>query len=234
MAASTHRSRKRSARTKQHNGRSVGLEFTLPELIADLGHIPLERIRLSPSPGTATVEDALANNESKFRKTIVELVNGTLVEKPVGAPEAEAAHKIGHQVETWNEKAKLGLGLGADGLVRLFKDSARAPDFAFYRFDQFEDGKPPTDQVPWMYPDLAVEILSPSNTRLEMARKRREYFAAGTRLVWEFDLSTRSVNVYREPNRGIRLEESDSLDGDDVLPGFILSLKKFFASLRLS
>jgi Uma2 family endonuclease len=213
--------------------KKVGLGFTVPELIADLGDIDPARIRWKPKPGTATVQDLIAINNSKNRGAIVELVNNTLVEKPMGAPESEAALELGRHVGNWNENVHLGLGLGADGIVQLFADIARAPDFAFYRHDQFPDGQMPEGQVPWMYPDLAVEILSPSNSKREMAKKRREYFAAGTRLVWEVDLAARTVVVYREPNAGVKLKSTDTLDGEEVLPGFKLPIAKWFKSLRL-
>ena len=52
------------------------------------------------------------------------------------------------------------------------------------------------EQIAGMTPDLAVEILSPSNTRKEMARKRKEYFAGGASLVWEIDPNQREADVY--------------------------------------
>ena len=212
--------------------RNVGLGFDLRELMADLGDIPLERVRLQPPPGTATVEDVTANNDSESGRGIVELVDGTLVEKTMGAPEAEAALALGGYIFQWNEDLDFGLALGADGVVRLFKDTARAPNFAFYRHDRFEGGKY-QGQVPWMYSDLAVEVLSPSNTKREMAKKRREYFMAGTRPVWEVDLASETVVVYREANRGGLLKTTDVLNGEDVQPGFKLPIAKWFKRLKL-
>lgn len=214
--------------------RLVGLQFNVAELVADLGDIPLKRIRMTPTPGTATIGDVTANNDSALRTATVELVDGTLVEKPVGMPESEAAMVVGGYLGEWNRKAKLGFFTGEAGVVQLFKDTARAPDVSFFRFDQFPQGQPPKGQVPWMYPDLAVEILSPSNTRRELTKKRREYFAAGTRLVWEVDLKTETVVVYREPNRGEKLTVTDTLDGENVLPGFTLSIREWMDRLTLS
>src|SRR5205085_207857 len=77
-------------------------------------------------------------------------------------------------------------------------------------------------------PDLAIEILSKSNTRAEMARKRRAYFAGGTRAVWEINPRRRTVTVYTNPISSDRLIETDTLDGGDVLPGFKLRLSELF------
>jgi Uma2 family endonuclease len=85
--------------------------------------------------------------------------------------------------------------------------------------------------VPQLAPDLAVEVLSPSNTRAEMARKRGEYFRAGVRLVWEIDPRKRGVRVYTAADQFTDLSAGDALDGGTVLPGFTLPLADLFAEL---
>jgi Uma2 family endonuclease len=102
---------------------------------------------------------------------------------------------------------------------------------AFLSWARFPGGKPPPreDRVPAVVPDLAVEVLSKSNTKREMARKRREYFAAGVKLVWEIDPETRAANVYTGPDAVSPVPVDGTLDGGDVLPGFTLSLRDVFA-----
>ena len=80
-------------------------------------------------------------------------------------------------------------------------------------------------------PDLAVEVLSKSNSRGEMQRKLRDYFAAGTKLVWYVDPKKRTVRVYTDPDNAATLTEDRTLDGGDVLPGFTLRLRELFAEL---
>ena len=80
-------------------------------------------------------------------------------------------------------------------------------------------------------PELAVEVLSLSNTKAEIARKRREYFAAGVRLVWEVDLRTRTFTVFIAAEEATVLDASMILLGGDVLPGFALPLAALFAEL---
>ena len=84
---------------------------------------------------------------------------------------------------------------------------------------------------PLLPPDLAVEVLSPSNTKKEMERKRLEYFKAGTRLVWEIDPESRTATAYTDPEKHTLLHETESLNGGDVLPGFSLSLAELFSEL---
>jgi len=81
-------------------------------------------------------------------------------------------------------------------------------------------------QFPISAPDLAVEVLSPSNSEKEMQRKLREYFAAGVRLVWCIDPRKRTASVYTAPESVTVLNENATFDGGDVLPGFRLSLKE--------
>ncbi len=78
---------------------------------------------------------------------------------------------------------------------------------------------------------MAVEVLSQGNTRKEMERKLKEYFLAGTRLVWVIDAKNRQARVHTVPDVSIALGESDVLGGGDVLPGFTLALRPLFDTL---
>lgn len=80
-------------------------------------------------------------------------------------------------------------------------------------------------------PGLAVKVLNESNITDEMAHKRREYFAAGVRLVWQVAPLARTVEVYTAPEQATVLHEEDMLGGGAVLPGLTLPLREFFADL---
>jgi Uma2 family endonuclease len=77
-------------------------------------------------------------------------------------------------------------------------------------------------------PDLAVEILSPDNTRPKVRRKARAYLANGGRLVWAIDVRRRRVIVYRPSAEPQILREEAFLDGEDVLPGFTVRIAELF------
>ena len=79
-----------------------------------------------------------------------------------------------------------------------------------------------------LVPDLAVEVISGSNTPKEMAEKLREYFEKGVRLVWFVRPKTRVVDVYTAPDRFTRLTVSMRLDGGNVLPGFSVLVGELF------
>jgi Uma2 family endonuclease len=125
----------------------------------------------------------------------------------------------------------LGLVSGADGMMRLFPGLVRLPDVAFASWDRIPGRRVPKEPIAGFAPDLAIEVLSESNTPGEMARKCREYFEAGVRLVWLIDPATRTATVYTAPDRSTHFSEAETLDGGDVLPGFVLPLRDCFSAL---
>ncbi len=91
------------------------------------------------------------------------------------------------------------------------------------------DGRVPREPIPELAPTLPIEVLSQSNTKREMERKLRDYFAAGAELVWYVDPQTQSATVYTSPEGPSRIGPEGELDGGDVLPGFKLSLRTLFS-----
>jgi Uma2 family endonuclease len=202
------------------------MEWTLADLQQRLGGIPLERIHLYPWPGLATEKDVLEVLARTGR--LCELVDGILVEKPMGFYESVLATAISHFIRNYLEGRKAGIVGGADGMLRIVRERIRIPDVSFIRWNRLPQGR---DPVPAVSPDLAVEVLSESNTEREIQDKLGEYFAGGTRLAWIVDPRTRTARIYRTPDQFDRVDEDGSLSGGDVLPGFELKLKELFAEL---
>lgn len=202
---------------------------TVADLIARLGGIPPARIRMRPAPGTATEQDVL-DAEARGNR-LCELVDGTLVEKPMSYRESLLAIFIAAMLDAFVRPRNLGLVSGADGMMRLFPGLVRIPDVAFASWSRVPGGRVPTEPVPGLVPDLAVEVLSESNTVAEMERKRGEYFQAGVRLVWMVDPDSRTVAVYTSVGAPQIVDVTRPLDGAAVLPGFTLSVAELFAQL---
>jgi Uma2 family endonuclease len=80
-----------------------------------------------------------------------------------------------------------------------------------------------------MAPDLAVEVVSPSNTSAEILGKATDYLDAGSRLVWVVEPVSRTVTEYRSRDRIRLVQGDDLLEGYDVLPGFSVSVAEVFA-----
>ena len=203
---------------------------TLDDLLVELGGISPKRIRLNPPPGRATEKDVVRIEAKEDR--LYELIDGVLVEKIMGAKESFIASILIHKLWNFLDGKELGAVLGEAGMLQLRPRLVRIPDVSFISWDQIPDGEFPSEPVPNLYPDLAVEVLSRSNTAGEMTLKVSEYFEAGSRLVWIIDPETQTAEVYSAPDECRRLKASQSLDGGEVLPGFKLPLKELFATKR--
>jgi Uma2 family endonuclease len=202
---------------------------TLADLLRELGGIAPDRILLTPAPGTAAESDLLRLVE--VDKVLCELVEGTLVEKAMGVKESLLALALARFLHDFIRPRNLGILSGPDGTLRLWEGLVRLPDVAFICWDRLPGRMIPDEPIPEVAPDLAVEVLSKGNTRGEMERKRGEYFAGGTRLVWEVDPRKRTVAVYTSPDSSRTFSVGESIDGGDVLPGFSLPLTLLFGEL---
>ncbi len=202
---------------------------TLPELARRYGNLPARRIRLDRYPADEDDVEELHNTEGR----IYELVDGVLLEKEMGFQESMIAMKLGRMLGNFLDGKHLGVVAGADGMMKLAPGLVRIPDVSFVRKAQFPGARVANTPVPRLYPDLAVEVLSPSNTNEEMDEKLRDYFAGGTTLAWVVEPDTRSVLVLTGSDRtaGTRLTVADTLDGGTVLPGFRMSVATLFAEL---
>jgi Uma2 family endonuclease len=197
---------------------------TLADLLHRLGDIPLERIRFRPYPGTATEQDVIASS----KEHLCELVDGVLVEKAVGYYESWLGVILTHFLMSYLEDNDLGIVLGEAGMTRMEPGLVRMLDVAFYSWEHFSDRLLPAGAFLHRAPDLAVEILSPSNTEREMDRKRREYFDGGAHLVWQVYPPARRVRVYTTVDAFVELDEDQTLEGGTVLPGFTLPVRHWF------
>ena len=202
---------------------------TLEDLVDALGNIALGRILIEPAPGTATEADLLVAEQRYDR--LYELVDGVLVEKGIGFTESLIAVVFIKLLDDFAGRGNLGVVTAPDGTLRLLTGLVRVPDVAFISWDRLPERRLPKEPIPSLAPDLAVEVLSISNTSGEMARKRREYFAAGVRLIWEVDPRERVIHVYTPDGSITKLGDSQILDGGAVLPGFAVAVNDIFSKL---
>ena len=204
---------------------------TVADLVRHLGDIPLERIRMKPIPGTATEADVVAIERDEGR--LCELVDGILIEKTAGLVESRLAVVVGALLEDFAFMQALGPVLGVNGTVRLMPGLVRIPDASFFFWARFPDRRLPSEPIPAIVPDLAIEVLSKNNTKQEMQRKLSEYFQCGAQQVWLVDGKRRQIRVYTSPGRSRLYKDGDTLTGGKVLPGFTLALKALFDRAEL-
>jgi Uma2 family endonuclease len=206
----------------------LGMPENLAELLHQLGDVPPERVRTHPAPGTATEEDVIAALEAPDKR-LCELVDGVLVEKPMGIEESLLAGILVQILWNYVEPKKLGYVFPPDGAVRLFPKLVRIPDISFISRDRLPGGKMPRGKkLLYLAPDLAVEVISESNRPGEMKRKLRDYFLAGISVVWFILPKTQTAEIYTTPDKKKRIGKDQALEAKGILPGFVLPLKELF------
>ena len=200
-------------------------DMTVADLLEIFGPMPAGRIRTNPAPGTATEQDVIDIEARESR--LCELVDGVLVEKTVGYYESYLAMRLGHFLTGFVEEHRLGVVAGEAGTLRLAPGLVRIPDVSFTSWDQLPGRRIPREPIAGLAPDLAVEVISPSNTAREMERKLQDFLAAGVRLVWYVYPGPQEVHVYTAERHDVLTMEQE-LSGGDVLPGFALPLRQVF------
>lgn len=107
----------------------------------------------------------------------------------------------------------------------------RRPDLAFVSRTRWP--KPPMRTNAWdVVPDLAVEVISPTNTADAVVEKIEEYFAAGVHLVWVIYGELQRIYVYESPKSVTILDSGDILEGGETIPGFSLPVATLFEDLN--
>jgi|SRR5882724_5786929 len=159
-----------------------------------------------------------------------ELVGGALVNMAAaGGQHGIIASRLDHRLRTFVEAQDVGEVCAAETGFRLAQnpDTVRAPDVSFIARERVTDQGIPESYWPFA-PDLAVEVISPSDRFDDVLTKVQEYLHAGTRLVWVFHPRTKTVSVYRANGTVQLLTGTEELDGEDVLPGFHCRLDELF------
>jgi Uma2 family endonuclease len=160
-----------------------------------------------------------------------ELVEGGLIRMaPTGGEHGVLTVRLGRLLDEYVEAHDLGIVCGAETgfVLRRTPDTVRAPDAAFIAKDHMPASGVPKTYWPFA-PDLAVEVVSPSDRFDEVQTKVAEYLTAGTRLVWVVNPTTRTIFIYHSTRDVQALGEDDELTGEDLIPGFRCSVKRIFA-----
>ena len=137
------------------------------------------------------------------------------------------AMRLGHFLIEFVEQRRLGIVAGEAGMMRLSAGLVRIPDVSFVSWNRLPGRRVPRVPIADLAPDLAVEVISPSNTAREMERKLQDFLAAGVRLVWYVLPETQEVHVHAAERHDV-LTIDQELSGSDVLPGFALPLRQLF------
>jgi len=174
-----------------------------------------------------TAEQLFRMPDDGFR---YELVRGELRKMtPAGFRHGAIIIRLSTPLAAFVDEHHLGVVAGAETGFKILSDpdTVRAPDVAFVRQDRIPREGPPETFWPGA-PDLAVEVISPSDTVYEVEEKVAEWLSAGTRMVWVVHPKRRVVEVHRPSAKTVALAEQDALDGGDIVPGFRLQVAEIF------
>ena len=157
-----------------------------------------------------------------------ELVKGELRVSPAGLRHEKIGMKLGRLLLDFVEEHHLGEVYGSSAGFKLPNGDVRSPDVSFVRAERLPAGQTPEGFAEFL-PDLAVEIVSPSDRVTEIAEKIGEYFANGVELIWLVDPQRETITVYRSITDVMTLHAADELRGDPLLAGFSCRVREVFA-----
>ena len=179
-----------------------------------------ESIHKILAPDTMTLEEFLENDLDGY-----EYVKGELVPMPPATMiHGEISINIIRYLDAYVHEHQLGRLYTAETTFQL-DDRVVKPDIAFVSTDRLPENREKASPVP---PDLAVEVVSPSDKHYDVTEKALAYLKAGTRLVWVVEPVAKTVMVYRSETDSTVLNYEDTLTGEDVVKGFTCPVAQLF------
>ena len=194
-----------------------GYEYIDGKLVPKSPPLPPEMCSI---PTTMTLEEFLEHDVEGY-----EYVKGELV--PIAPPSREHGEisvNVIHYLYSHVYQQKLGRLYTAETTFQVGERTAK-PDVAFVSTAQLTGDKTKGFSIP---PDLAIEVVSPSDVQSRVAEKALAYLDAGTRLVWVIEPVSKTVTVYRSERDIEILTREDTLTGEDVVPGFACPIAHLF------
>jgi len=185
------------------------------------------------------LDDPLEPSEAEAPATMAiledplfEIIDGQPVElPPMSLYAVIVANRISHRLDVFGQANDLGIAV-TEALFKLSlpSDRNRRPDVAYVSFERWAKDRPlPFTGLAWeVVPDIAVEVVSPTDGAEEVSIKIGEYFESGVRLVWIVYPRLALVYIYESPTQVRILDQGGVLDGGNVLPGFQLALADLF------
>ena len=176
--------------------------------------------RQLPIPTTMTAEEFLENDVPGY-----EYAKGELIPmSPATRRHGKISINIIRYLDRHVYENELGELYTAETIFQV-GDRMMKPDVAFVSTDRLDVDEDKTFPIP---PDLAIEVISPTDVHYRIVRKALDYLEAGTRLVWVLDPIAKAVTVYRSKSDIETLTHDAMLTGEDVVPGFTCSVGQLF------
>ena len=178
-----------------------------------------------------TIEEFWAYAEQDESDRLYELVDGVIVDMaPPNRLNSWIVMEIGYHLKAYSKKHNSGHVFGSDGGFALDEKNMRIPDVSYISKARMADKM--TDMKAIIAPDLAVEIISPSESAPAVHRKTALYLKSGASMVWNVYPQAKIIEVWTQSDTAALQMRSyavtDTLDGGDTLPGFELTVKEVF------
>jgi Uma2 family endonuclease len=170
---------------------------------------------------------AAANPDLRLERTY----RGELiVNPPTGGESSQRNFSITGQLSNWFElNEELGEGFDSSGGFILPNGATRSPDASWVRRERWDalTAEQRRGFVP-LCPDFVIELRSATDSLAKLQEKMQEYLDNGARLGWLIDPQNQRVEIYRPGQEIEVLEHPTELSGEDVLPGFVLNLRRIW------
>ena len=166
------------------------------------------------------------NRDLRFERN----ANGDLlIMSPTGGETGNRNIEIAYQLQAWSRQNKSGLAFDSSTGFKLPNGANRSPDASWILLNKWNALTPKQQQklIP-LCPDFVIELLSPSDTLVDTQTKMEEYIDNGTLLGWLIYRRHKQVEIYRPGQTVEILDSPQSLSGEKVLPGFLLSLETIY------
>lgn len=201
-------------------------QFTLVQLAERFGEIPAARIGMYPPPGQATEEDLVYLDEHEDRQC--ELVDGILIDKATWTFHSFIGGALCGALTSHLKRQAGGITLGGSAAFKLRPGLIRRPNTAYLTVDRARLFCAAIHEkfVP-VAPNLAVDVISESNSKKEMDDKLQDYFRAGTEEVWYVYPETRELHQFSSP-AAPQVWQGTALITTRLLPGFEMKLAEIF------
>ena len=151
-----------------------------------------------------------------------------IIMPPTGWGTGNRNSKLTSRLELWAEANGTGLAFDSSTGFKLPNGAERSPDAAWVKQERLDALNPDPDSFLPLAPDFVIELRSVTDRIAELQDKMQEYLENGIRLGWLIDPKTKQVEIYRQGKEVEVLQSPATLDGEDVLPGFVLDLQLIF------
>jgi Uma2 family endonuclease len=160
---------------------------------------------------------------------IHEVVDGELVMSPKNNwQHGEICARLLTALKTFADQQRLGAVWDSSTGFWMANRNCRAPDVSFIARQRLRGLKRSEPAFFEGGPDLAVEIISPSNTRRDIDQRLKDFFSSGTKLAWVIDPEREMVEICRSPTQRRLVGSGANLDGEELLPGFQYAIADLF------